>query len=93
MKTLLTTLNAKYIHTALALHTLRAYAAKHGFTVAIREFTINQALDWILGQIVREEPDLVGFSCNIWNIEATRILVRRLKTVCPHIQVVLGGRK
>ena len=25
-----------------------------------REFTINQALDWILGQIVREEPDLVG---------------------------------
>jgi len=91
MKTLLTTLNAKYIHTALALHTLRAYAAKHGFTVAIREFTINQALDWILGQIVREEPDLVGFSCNIWNIEATRILVRRLKTVCPHIHVVLGG--
>lgn len=91
MKILLTTLNAKYIHTALALHTLRSYAAKYGYEAIIREFTINQPLDWILGQIVREEPDLVGVSCNIWNIEVARVLVRRLKMICPNLLVVLGG--
>lgn len=91
MKVLLVTLNAKYIHAALALYTLQSYLKSHGFETKVREFTINQELQWILGQIIRESPELVGFSCNIWNTEATLVLCRRLKAVKPEIRILLGG--
>lgn len=91
MKILLTTLNAKYIHVAMALYTLQSYVKEHGFETKVREFTINQEIQWILGQILRESPDLVAISCNIWNIEAIHILCRRLKAVQPEILIVLGG--
>ena len=91
MKVLLTTLNSKYIHTSLAVYTLQAYAAKYGLKVDVQEFTINQELNWILARILREEPELVGFSCNIWNIEAILTLCRRLKSVRPGLQILLGG--
>jgi radical SAM superfamily enzyme YgiQ (UPF0313 family) len=91
MKVLLTTLNSKYIHTSLAVYTLQAYAALNGIKIDVQEFTINQELNWILSHILREEPDLVGFSCNIWNIEAIHSLCWRLKSVRPGVSILLGG--
>ncbi|WP_027338840.1 B12-binding domain-containing radical SAM protein [Halonatronum saccharophilum] len=90
MKTLLTTLNAKFIHSSLALRYLKAYCGDE-FDIRIREYTINQHTDELLGEIYREGCDLVGFSCYIWNIGQTLELIRLLKKVQPNIKVLLGG--
>lgn len=42
MNILLTAINAKYIHSNLAVYSLRAYAKKQGHEVQIAEYTINQ---------------------------------------------------
>ena len=55
MKILLVAINAKYIHSNLAVHTLRAYAQKHvhrrELEIEIAEYTINQQKDDILRDI------------------------------------------
>lgn len=91
MKILLATLNSKYIHTALAIHTLKAYAERHGFKITVKEYTINQDLGWILGHIMRQQPEVLGFSCNIWNVAETKILIRRIKKVHPGLRILVGG--
>ncbi|MGD8399719.1 MAG: B12-binding domain-containing radical SAM protein [Bacillota bacterium] len=91
MKILLTTLNAKCVHTSLALWYLYQYLRSKHPGLAMREFNINQELPWVLGEIYRERPAVVAFSCNIWNIEAIFKLCRRLRQVTPEIRLVLGG--
>ena len=49
-KILLVALNAKYIHSNLAVYSLRAYAAKHGMPVELAEYTINHRT-WLLRSI------------------------------------------
>jgi radical SAM superfamily enzyme YgiQ (UPF0313 family) len=91
MKILLTTLNAKYVHTSLALWYLYQYCRADVSGLVMREFNINQELAWVCGEIYSEHPDVVAFSCNIWNIEAILKLCRRLRQVAPEIRFVLGG--
>jgi radical SAM superfamily enzyme YgiQ (UPF0313 family) len=91
MKILLTTLNAKYVHTSLALWYLYQYCRADAPGLVMREFNINQELAWVGGEIYSEHPDIVAFSCNIWNIEAILKLCRRLRQVAPEIRFVLGG--
>ena len=68
MKILLTAVNAKYIHSNLAVYSLKAYAERQGTPVSLLEFTINQQPDEILGEIYRLRPDVVAFSVYIWNV-------------------------
>jgi radical SAM superfamily enzyme YgiQ (UPF0313 family) len=91
MKILLTTLNAKYVHTSLALWYLYQYCRAEHPGLKMREFNINQELPWVLGEIYRERPAVVALSCNIWNIEAISKLCRRLRQVAPEIRLLLGG--
>jgi radical SAM superfamily enzyme YgiQ (UPF0313 family) len=91
MKILLTTLNAKYVHTALALWTLFQYCRDEEPGLSLREFNINQDPAWITGEIYREKADVVAFSCNIWNIELLKIIGPRLKAVAPQTIFILGG--
>lgn len=91
MKILLTTLNAKYVHTSLALWYLYQFCKKDHPGLMLREFNINQDLSWICGEIYLERADVVAFSCNIWNIEQTLIICRRLKAVAPETVIILGG--
>ena len=88
---LLTTLNSQYVHTALALYTLQAYCRKDFPDLQVLEFNINQSLDWILGEIYRQQPRILGISTNIWNITAALELVDRVKKVRPETVVILGG--
>ncbi|NLM37140.1 MAG: DUF4080 domain-containing protein, partial [Firmicutes bacterium] len=88
---LLITLNAHYVHTALALYTLQAYCRKDLPDLEVMEFNINQSLDWILGEIYRKNPRILGISTNIWNITASLELVDRVKKVRPETVVILGG--
>ena len=91
MKILLTTLNAKFVHTSLALWSIYQFSRKDYPGLKFREFNINQDLAWIFGEIYSEQADIVGFSCNIWNFEQTLILSKRLKALAPHTVIILGG--
>jgi radical SAM superfamily enzyme YgiQ (UPF0313 family) len=91
MKILLTTLNAKYPHTALALWTIFQYCREAEPGLVLREFNINQDPAWITGEIYREKADVVAFSCNIWNIELTKRIGAHLKLVAPQTIFLLGG--
>lgn len=91
MKILLTTLNAKFVHTSLALWSLYRFCEDKHPGLKFREFNINQDLAWVFGEIYAEKADVVGFSCNIWNIEQTLILTRRLKALAPNTVIILGG--
>lgn len=89
MKILLVGINAKYIHTNLAIRNIAAFCGSKD--IEIFEGTINDNMDDILDEIVLRQPDLVGFSCYIWNVEHVRYLAENLKKVKPEILVVLGG--
>lgn len=90
MNIVLTTLNAKYIHTNIALRYLKA-AALPEFNPTIIEYTIKDPAFNIVSDIFQHKPDVVGFSCYIWNIEETIRVVKMLKTVSPNTTIVLGG--
>lgn len=97
MKVLLTAINAKYIHSNLGVYCLKAYAEKKlekkGLCAEIRicEYTINNQMEKILGDLYRKKPDIAAFSCYIWNIAYVRRLLTDLKKVLPKVQIWLGG--
>ncbi len=90
MNIVLTTLNAKYIHTNLALRCLKA-AAQPEFDPTIVEYTIKDPAFNIVSDLYQYKPDVIGFSCYIWNIEETIRVIRMLRAVSPNIKIVLGG--
>lgn len=97
MKCLLAAINAKYIHSNLGVYSLKAYAdmklAEYGLApeIEIGEYTINQQMDTILQDIFKRRPDMVGFSCYIWNISYVQQLVENLGKVLPETHIWLGG--
>ena len=93
MKILLAAVNAKYIHTNLAVCSLQAYAGEHvkGADVEIAEYTINQQKDDILMDIYRRGADILCFSCYIWNLDYIEELVRDMAKLRPDMPIWLGG--
>ena len=91
MNILLTAINAKYIHSNLAVYSLRAYGAAHGYNAELAEFTINQKTDDILEQIYRRKPDVLVFSCYIWNIDMVTALAEEFHKICPEVPIWGGG--
>lgn len=90
MKTILTTLNAKYIHTNLALRHLKAYS-ENDFDISIKEFTIKDPTLSIVSDLYQLKPSILGFSCYIWNIEETLKVAELFKTISPETKIILGG--
>lgn len=91
MKILLVACNAKYIHSNLAIYDLRAFAVEYQRQIVLKEYTINQAKDEILGDIYREEPDMVCMSCYIWNISYVTDLLEDLAKILPRTALWVGG--
>lgn len=91
MKVVLAALNATYSHSSLALRYLQRCCAQQFPELETVEFNINQSPQAILAELVRRKPDVVGFSCYIWNIEIILPLVSNLRKVCPDTTIVLGG--
>lgn len=90
MKIVLSTLNAKYIHTSLALRLLYV-ANKDRFDVSFREFTIKEDIEKIAEELLLSCPDLIGLGVYIWNVKQTLQLVNILKNRKPEVKIVLGG--
>ncbi|GED69488.1 B12-binding domain-containing radical SAM protein [Brevibacillus reuszeri] len=91
MNILLSTLNAKFIHSSLALRYLRSYAQSSFPSIDLVEYTINDVTLNVVADIYKRQPDVVAFSCYIWNIRETLAVIRNLKKVCPDVPVILGG--
>jgi len=90
MKVVLSTLNAKYIHTSLALRYLKAFSEKD-FDIDIVEYTIKDPAMNIVSDLFQKNPDILGFSCYIWNIEETITVINMMKKIKPELTIVLGG--
>lgn len=92
MKILLTAVNAKYIHSNPAVYSLCAYAGEtlreH---IEIAEYTINHQLEEILADIYEKSPDVIAFSCYIWNWNLIQELVTELPKILPGRPIWLGG--
>lgn len=91
MKILLTAINAKYIHSNLAVYSLRACAGEYRDQVEIAEFTINNQKDYILEQIYKKKPDVLCFSCYIWNLDYVESVSREFHKLCPEVPIWVGG--
>lgn len=91
MKILLAACNAKYIHSNLAVYNLKSCSGEYSSSVVVKEYTINQIRDDILKDIYLEQPDVVCFSCYIWNISFVRELVPDLKKILPQAEFWAGG--
>lgn len=95
MKFLLTAVNAKYIHSNPAIYSLRAYCEKQDPKAAegieLAEYTINQPRQAILADIYRKKPDVIAFSCYIWNWSLIRSLTGELSKLLPGVPIWLGG--
>lgn len=89
LKTILAAINAKYIHTNLAIRYIRACSPEYGFDIF--EATINENPLQAAWAILDRKPDLLGFSCYIWNIDFTLKLCSMLKAARPSMIIVLGG--
>ena len=83
MKIVLAAINAKYIHSNLAVYSLKDSAWAEGVDISIEEFTINNYIDEILARLYKSRPDILAFSCYIWNISMVEELADLLGKVLP----------
>lgn len=95
MRVLLVAVNAKYIHSNLAVYSLRAYAKQRlvgrDIQIDIAEYTINQNIDDILKDIYFRKPDVLCLSCYIWNLLYIEEIVREIAKICPGLDIWAGG--
>ena len=98
MKVLLTAINAKYIHSNLAVYSLKAYAEKNlsenaraNTEIWLAEYTINQQTDDILQDIYKKKPDMLCLSCYIWNLNYVEEIVREIHKLLPKMLIWIGG--
>lgn len=92
MKFLLVAVNAKYIHSNPAVYSLYAYAGEDfGQMIEIAEYTINLKSEDILARIYERKPDVIGFSCYIWNWNTICALLGDISKILPDTDIWLGG--
>ncbi|WP_066712559.1 B12-binding domain-containing radical SAM protein [Clostridium sp. Marseille-P299] len=91
MKILLTAINAKYIHSNPAIYSLKCYAKEFKEHIFLAEFTINNYSDDILQKIYKQKPDVLAFSCYIWNIGLIREIIREYRKLDKDVKIWVGG--
>lgn len=92
MKFLLIGINSKFIHSNPAIHYLKAYAGEqYKEQIELAEYTINHLKEQILADIYKRQPDVMGFSCYIWNFQMIQELLPEIAKVLPGREIWLGG--
>lgn len=91
MKILLVAVNAKYIHSNPAVYSLKSCTGKYESCVDIVEFTINQQQSYILQEIYKRHPDVIAFSCYIWNCHIMDSMIPDLHKILPDADIWAGG--
>lgn len=91
MKILLVSFNAKYIHSSLALRLIEGYCSDYKEYLEVLELTINHEMHEIIKQLYNKQPDVLGLSCYIWNMDLIEEILPILTKVLPNTKIVLGG--
>ena len=91
MKVLLTAINARYIHSNLAVYSLKAYANREDINIEIFEYTINHYVEDILQDLYKQGGDVLCFSCYIWNIDMVISLAKEIHKLRPDVPIWVGG--
>lgn len=89
-KVILCGLNARYTHSNLALLCLK-HSVPINDNIHILELSINDRISEIVNRIVSGQPDAIGFSCYIWNIELILKAASTVKKILPNCFIFLGG--
>ncbi|RHM60044.1 B12-binding domain-containing radical SAM protein [Coprobacillus sp. AF33-1AC] len=90
MKTLISTLNSKYIHKSLALRLLYV-ACKDKHDIDFKEYTIKDNLDDIVDDLYQQNLDVLCLSVYIWNVDLIKLLCEKLKAKQPSLIIIIGG--
>ncbi len=88
---LLSTLNAKYIHSSIGLRYLYANLNELQSKAKINEFTINDNVQSVAEDILEYKPKILGLGVYIWNAQESAELIEIIKKVSPETKIVLGG--
>ena len=91
MHIVLCALNAKFIHSSLAAHSIAAYAAAHGERVEVLECTINESFETLYEKLLTVSADVLAFSCYVWNVELVKELMEEFHKVMPETEIWVGG--
>ncbi|WMJ79216.1 B12-binding domain-containing radical SAM protein [Clostridium sp. MB40-C1] len=91
MKVTLVGINAKFIHSNLAVRYLKAYTEDLEYQCSIREFSINDRVERVVEELIKEESDVIAFSCYIWNIEFIKAVANIIKVINKDIEIIYGG--
>jgi radical SAM superfamily enzyme YgiQ (UPF0313 family) len=94
MNVLLVSINSKYIHSSLAvwyLYESVQQSCSTNISVNILEATINQPPAEIAEKALRDQADIIAFSCYIWNISMVYSLIGSIKAALPSVRILLGG--
>lgn len=92
MKILLCGVNAKYIHTNIAVRLIKGYCKNRiKSDIDICEYTINNYADDIVQDLFAKKPDILTFSCYIWNMELIRKISTMIRIILPETLIIFGG--
>lgn len=91
MHILLVAINAKYIHSNPAVYSLKSCSGDYAEHISIIEFTINQPSFFILQEIYKKQPDVIAFSCYIWNYSLIDQIIPDLHKILPDTDFWAGG--
>ena len=93
MKIIISCLNSKFVHASLSPWCLAAGVrefCRETHDVSVLESTINGDTESFARKIIDEKPDVVAFSCYIWNITKTLEICRLIKEN-HNCKIILGG--
>ena len=87
------------IHSNLGIYSLKTYGEKmlkewglaEQAEISLAEYTINHQMEQILQDIYKRKPDVIGFSCYIWNISYVKMILADIKKVLPDVKIWAGG--
>jgi radical SAM superfamily enzyme YgiQ (UPF0313 family) len=88
---ILSTLNARYMHTAFGLRYLFANLGELQSQAKLIEFTIQELPINIAERLLAEQPKIIGLSVYIWNVSEVMRTVAMLKEIAPDVIIILGG--
>lgn len=88
MKVLFFSVSSSFVHTLLAPRYLRANSS---VPFDIYETNVNVPIEKNFGYIKNYNPDLIAFSCYIFNISYIKILLGKIREELPSVITVLGG--
>jgi radical SAM superfamily enzyme YgiQ (UPF0313 family) len=93
MKIILSAINSRYSHTAIALAYLKAHWENNPKRppAIIQEYDINQTNEGILADLILAEPDILAFSVYIWSLDRVLGVASAVKAALPYCKIILGG--